>query len=213
MLEERDREREGPGGPQRDRERERGHNRDPSQNLEDSVGAAAGLLGDRWTFLILREAFFGARRFNEFAHNLGLSRNILSDRLKMLVAQGIFEQRPYGPSGTRREYRLAAAGRDIFPIVVALLQWGDRHLSGSAGPSIVLKHTRCGGDADPLLICRSCREPLALEEILPTAGPGASEWVRGRLPGPDAGAAAETARASKPAKPRQKAPAAPRARL
>jgi DNA-binding HxlR family transcriptional regulator len=162
------------------------------QNLEDSVGATAELLGDRWTFLILREAFFGARRFNEFAQNLGLSRNILSDRLKMLVARGIFEQRPYGPSKARNEYRLAEAGRDIFPIVVALLQWGDKHLAGAHGPSIVLKHTRCGGDADPLLICRACQEPIELGEILPTPGPGASEWVRQRLSQPADSAFAKT---------------------
>jgi DNA-binding HxlR family transcriptional regulator len=151
------------------------------QDLEDSVGAAAELLGDRWTFLILREAFFGTRRFNEFAQNLGLSRNILSNRLKMLVSQGIFEQHPYGPSKARNEYRLAQAGRDIFPIVVALLQWGDKYLAGSRGPSIVLKHTRCGNDTDPLLICRACHEPIELDEILPTPGPGASEWARQRL--------------------------------
>jgi DNA-binding HxlR family transcriptional regulator len=151
-------------------------------DFEDSVGAATSLLGDRWTFLILREAFFGTRRFNEFAENLGLSRNILSNRLKLLVSQGIFEEHPYGPSKTRNEYRLAPAGRDVFPIVIALLQWGDKHLAGSRGPSIVLKHTSCGGDADPLLTCRACREPIQLGEILPTPGPGASEWVRQRLP-------------------------------
>jgi DNA-binding HxlR family transcriptional regulator len=151
------------------------------QDFEDSVGAAANLLGDRWTFLILREAFFGARRFNEFAENLGLSRNILSSRLKLLVSQGIFEEHPYGPSKTRNEYRLAQAGRDIFPIVVALLQWGDKYLAGSRGPSIVLEHTRCGDDADPQLVCRSCNEPIELGEILPTPGAGASDWVRQHL--------------------------------
>jgi DNA-binding HxlR family transcriptional regulator len=151
------------------------------QNYEDSVGAAAVLLGDRWTFLILREAFFGAKRFNEFAENLGLSRNILSSRLKMLVSQGIFEEHPYGPSKARNEYRLAQAGRDIFPIVVALLQWGDKYLVGSRGPSIVLRHTRCGGNADPLLVCGACHEPIELHEVLPTPGPGASEWVREHL--------------------------------
>jgi DNA-binding HxlR family transcriptional regulator len=151
------------------------------QDLEDSVGAATKLLGDRWTFLILREAFFGTRRFNEFAQNLGLSRNILSNRLKMLVSQGIFEEHPYGPSKARNEYRLAQAGRDIFPIVVALLQWGDKHLAGSRGPSIVLEHTSCGKDADPLLVCRACQEPIEVGEILPTAGPGASKWARQRL--------------------------------
>jgi len=152
-----------------------------AQDFEDSVAAAADLLGDRWTFLILREAFFGTRRFNEFAQNLGLSRNILSSRLKTLVSKGILQARPYGPGRARNEYRLAQPGRDIFPIVVALLQWGDKHIAGEHGPSVVLKHTRCGNDADPQLICRACREPIELGEILPTPGPGASEWVRRRL--------------------------------
>jgi DNA-binding HxlR family transcriptional regulator len=149
--------------------------------FEDSVGAASELLGDRWTFLILREAFFGTRRFNEFAANLGLSRNILQNRLKMLVTQGIFEEHPYGPSKTRNEYRLTTAGRDIFPIVIALLQWGDKYLADSRGPSIVLQHTRCTNPADPLLVCRACHEPIELAEIRPTPGPGASDWVRRRL--------------------------------
>lgn len=151
------------------------------QPLEDSVGAAMELLGDRWTFLILREAFFGTQRFNEFAQNLGLSRNILSRRLKALVVKGIFETHPYGPGGVRHEYRLAQPGRDIFPIVVALLQWGDKYLAGPRGPSIVLRHTLCGNDADPHLICGSCGEPIDLSDVVPTPGPGASEWVHDRL--------------------------------
>ncbi len=149
--------------------------------FEDSVGAASELLGDRWTFLILREAFFGTRRFNEFAHNLRLSRNILTDRLKMLVSRNILEQHPYGPSGTRHEYRLTQAGRDIFPIVIALLQWGDQHLAGSHSPSIILTHASCGHNADPQLVCRACHRPIELHEIQPTPGPGASDWVRDRL--------------------------------
>ncbi len=151
------------------------------EKVEDSVGAAAQLLGDRWTFLILREAYFGARRFNEFAESLGLSRNILSERLKLLVAHGIFEQRAYGPSKTRSEYRLAPAGRDVFPIVVALLQWGDKHLAGGEGPSIVLRHTACGANADPQLVCRACGKPIDVGEVIPSPGPGASEWTRERL--------------------------------
>jgi DNA-binding HxlR family transcriptional regulator len=151
------------------------------QLFEDSVGAAAELLGDRWTFLILREAFFGTRRFNEFAENLGVSRNILSSRLKMLVAKGIFEMCPYGPGKTRYEYRLAQPGRDIFPIVVALLQWGDKYLVDSREPSIVLKHSGCGKDAKPHLVCGSCGESIQLGDIVPTPGPGASEWVQTRL--------------------------------
>jgi DNA-binding HxlR family transcriptional regulator len=154
---------------------------DQTQGLDDSVGTAAALLGDRWTFLILREAFFGAQRFSEFAQNLGLSRNILSKRLKTLVSKGIFEMRPYGSGKTRYEYRLAEPGRDIFPIVVALLQWGDKYLIESREPSIILKHTLCGGDADPHLVCDSCGKPIELAEVTPTPGPGASQWVRDRL--------------------------------
>ncbi len=151
------------------------------QPFEDSVGAAAELLGDRWTFLILREAFFGTQRFNEFAQNLGLSRNILSSRLKTLVARGIFEMHPYGPGGTRHEYRLAQSGRDIFPIVVALLQWGDKYLAGPRGPAIVLKHRQCGNDADPQFVCRACGEPIGLGDVVPMPGTGSTEWVRNRL--------------------------------
>ncbi len=151
------------------------------QFFEDSVAAASELLADRWTFLILREAFFGTQRFNDFAKNLGLSRNILTSRLKDLVAKGIFEMCPYGPGGTRHEYRLAQPGLDIFPIVVALMQWGDKYLATPLGRSIILKHIRCGNDANPHLVCGSCGEPLDLTEVLPTPGPGANEWVRSRL--------------------------------
>jgi DNA-binding HxlR family transcriptional regulator len=155
------------------------------QPFEDSVGAAAELLGDRWTFLILREAYFGTQRFNEFVENLGVSRNILSSRLKTLVERGIFEKIPYGPGQVRYDYRLAKPGRDIFPIVVALLQWGDKYLGNPDKPSIVLKHTVCGKDADPHLVCGSCNRAIDLAEVVPTPGPGASKWVRQRLGAPD----------------------------
>lgn len=131
--------------------------------------------------MILREIYFGAHRFNELANHLGLSRNILTNRLRTLVKHGILEERPYGPSEARKEYRLSDAGRDIYPIIVALLQWGDKHLPGARGPSIILKHTRCGQDADPQWVCRSCKQPIDPAEILPTPGPGASRWVRERL--------------------------------
>ncbi len=149
--------------------------------FEDPVQAAAELLGDRWTFLILREAFFGTQRFNVFAENLGLSRTILTNRLKALVEKGVFELRPYGPGGTRQEYHLAEAGRDIFPIVVALLQWGDKHLASRPERSIILKHTLCGQDADPQFLCSSCGEPVGLGNVIPTPGPGATEWVKRRV--------------------------------
>jgi len=148
---------------------------------EDSLGRATALLCDRWTFLIMREAYFGTRRFNDFAKALGVSRNILTDRLRVLVAHGLLEQRPYGPSGTRHEYLLAQPGRDLYPAIVSLLQWGDKYLVGKEGPSVVLHHTRCGKLANPRLVCGSCREKIEVDEVLALPGPGATAWLRERL--------------------------------
>jgi DNA-binding HxlR family transcriptional regulator len=149
--------------------------------LADSVGRATDFLGDRWTFLILREAYFGTKRFNEFAEALSISRNILSDRLKVLVSNGILTQHPYGPSGVRYEYRLAQPGRDLYPTILALLQWGDKYLAGPDGPTVLLKHTRCGHLADPRLVCDGCGEQIEVGHVLPLPGPGAPDWLRQRL--------------------------------
>ncbi len=159
--------------------------------LADSVGRATELLSDRWTFLILREAYFGTKRFNEFANALGVSRNILTDRLRVLVTHGLLEQHPYGPSGARHEYRLAEPGRDLYPAIVALLQWGDKYLVGDEGPSVILEHTRCGKPANPRLVCDSCGEKIEVGEVLPLPGPGAPDWLRERLAGVTGGAFAE----------------------
>jgi DNA-binding HxlR family transcriptional regulator len=139
----------------------------------DSVERTLAIVGDRWAFLIIREAFFGVRRFGQLARNLGLSRNILSARLRTLVEYGILERRPYQADPERHEYLLTDAGRDLYPAIVGLMQWGDRHLAGADGPPLVLRHRTCGHVADPRLVCGHCGEELRARDVEPEAGPGA----------------------------------------
>ena len=141
----------------------------------DSVERALEVLGDRWTFLILREAFFGVRRYGQLAQNLGLSRAILSDRLRRLVAYGVFERRRYSDQPERYEYVLTQAGRDLYPAIVCVMQWGDRYLAGPEGPPLVLRHTVCGQNAAPRLVCGHCSTNLEAPDVEPEPGPGAGD--------------------------------------
>jgi DNA-binding HxlR family transcriptional regulator len=136
-----------------------------------SIAAAMDILGERWTFLILREAFYGVRRFSDMQRNLGIARNILSTRLQTLVNAGIFERRLYHEEPERYEYRLTEAGRDLYPSIVALMRWGDEHLAGELGPPVVLRHNLCGHEADPVLVCSHCREELRPHDVTPERSP------------------------------------------
>jgi DNA-binding HxlR family transcriptional regulator len=148
----------------------------------ESVGRALGLVGERWTLLILREAFFGVRRFGELARNLGIPRPTLSSRLRTLVDAGLLERVLYARDPDRHEYRLTAAGRDLFPAIVALMRWGDAHLAGPEGPPIVLRHHACGELADPRLTCRHCGEEIDVRNVTPERGPGFRKQRRPRRP-------------------------------
>ena len=132
------------------------------------------ILGERWTFLILRESFYGVRRFSEMQRNLGIARNILSTRLQSLVAAGVLERSLYRDEPPRYEYRLTQSGRDLYPSIVTLMRWGDQHLVGDGGPPVVLRHNACGHEADPLLVCSHCREELHPREVTPERGPAAN---------------------------------------
>src|SRR5919205_1085242 len=99
-----------------------------------SIGRAMEVLGERWTFMILRECFYGVRRFSDMQRNLGIARNILPTRLQALVRHGILERRRYREEPERYEYRLTPAGRDLYPAVVTIMRWGDEHLAGPDGP-------------------------------------------------------------------------------
>ncbi len=138
----------------------------------ESVGRALELVGERWTLLILREAFFGVQRFGQLARNLNIPRPTLSSRLRMLVNVGLLDRVPYSRDPERHEYRLTDAGRDLFGTIVVLMRWGDEHLPHPDGPPIVLRHNNCGEFADPRLICAHCGEEITARNVKPEAGPG-----------------------------------------
>ncbi len=98
------------------------------------------VLGERWTFLIVREAFFGVRRFTELQRSLGIARNILSARLQTLVRAGILERIRYQEEPERYEYKLTAMGRDLYPAIISIMKWGDEYLAGDSGPPLLLLH-------------------------------------------------------------------------
>lgn len=138
----------------------------------DSVGRTLSIVGDRWTIMILRESFFGVRRYGEFARNLNIPRPTLSLRLRKLVDCGLLERVLYSSAPERHEYRLTQAGRDLFPAVIALMRWGDVHLAGPEGPPIVLRHEACGSRTHPQLTCDVCGEEIDARSVRPERGPG-----------------------------------------
>lgn len=120
-----------------------------------SVARALEIVGERWTILILRDAFLGVRRFDDFQRSLGVARNVLHTRLRRLVAEGLLERRPYQERPLRHEYHLTARGDDLWPVLLALMEWGDRHLTESAHPPRAL-HRGCGGSLTQRCTCTSC---------------------------------------------------------
>jgi DNA-binding HxlR family transcriptional regulator len=138
----------------------------------DSVSRTLALVGEKWTLLILREAFFGVRRFGQLARNLGIPRPTLSARLRTLVDAGLLDRVRYASDPDRHEYRLTRAGIDLFPSIVTLMRWGDENLAGPDGPPIVLRHNDCGEIAEPYLACRSCGGEIDARNVTPERAVG-----------------------------------------
>jgi DNA-binding HxlR family transcriptional regulator len=128
-------------------------------------------VGDAWTFLILREAFFGVRRFDQFQTALSAAPNILTDRLKKLVANGILDKRRYQERPPRFEYRLTDKGRDLYPAIVLMMRWGDRWLDYGEGEPLLLVHGTCGKVSRPSLVCDRCSEPIEARAMKWRPGP------------------------------------------
>src|SRR4051794_37377711 len=145
-----------------------------------SVARALEVVGERWTILILRDAFGGIRRFDDFQRSLGVARNVLNTRLQRLVDAGVLERRRYQERPERFEYRLTERGIELWPVVVSLMQWGDRHFAGDAGPPVVLLHKECGGVVNDRRVCTSCGAELGARDVKPAPGPGADERVKAR---------------------------------
>jgi DNA-binding HxlR family transcriptional regulator len=143
-------------------------------DMNCSIARALDVVGEWWTLLVMREAFRGVRRFDGFVERLGIAPNILSARLRRLVEHGILEERDYQDRPPRVEYRLAAKGRDLYPVIVALLGCGDRWYADD-GPPVVLMHAACAHRADPQLVCGHCGEKLDARNTRAVPGRGAAE--------------------------------------
>jgi len=140
-----------------------------------AIGATVGLIGERPTFLVLREAFNGVRRFDDMQRRTAMPRQVLSDRLARLVGEGLLRKVPYQEDGQRRrfEYRLTEKGLDLYPVLVALMEWGDRHEVGTAGPQVLLRHRDCGEPVRLQMACAAGHVLGSAREVTPVPGPGA----------------------------------------
>jgi DNA-binding HxlR family transcriptional regulator len=128
-----------------------------------SIARTLELIGERWAILTLREVFLGVRRFDAIQRNTGAPRDILSARLRKLISAGILERRQYQERPARFEYRLTGAGRELLPVLLTLMDWGDRHLTDGEAP-LTYRH-RCGADFKPVLVCQACGEPVARRDL------------------------------------------------
>jgi DNA-binding HxlR family transcriptional regulator len=140
-----------------------------------TIERAVDVFGDRWSFLVLREVFSGVRRFDDLRERTGIPRQVLSQKLAGLVAAGLLRREPYREPGqrTRHEYRLTAKGLDLYPIVVALLDWGNRYAADADGPPVTARHRGCGGAVRTALACDAGHDLGDPREVILTVGPGA----------------------------------------
>ncbi|MCX2930924.1 helix-turn-helix domain-containing protein [Mycobacterium sp. CVI_P3] len=147
-----------------------------------SVKRALDIVGEKWTLLVLREAFYGARRFELFQARIGCPRQVLTDRLNTLVEAGVLRRVPYQDPGQRErhEYRLTEKGRDLLPAVIALMHWGDKWAADPAGPPVEVVHRECGQPVELTLRCSADQTPLTAYDTEPRPGPGARPAKPGR---------------------------------
>jgi DNA-binding HxlR family transcriptional regulator len=146
-----------------------------------SVAQCLELVGEWWSLLIIRDAFLGVTRFEDFQARLGISRNILTQRLNHLVDNEVLKRVAYSDHPPRSEYRLTAKGRDLWHVVMAMRQWGDRW-AAPAGPPVQTRHTACGHVVTAVPVCSHCGESLDARAVTAIPGPGASEDGFDRTP-------------------------------
>ena len=132
---------------------------------ECSVERTLDIIGDRWVFLILRESFFGVQHYHKFQENLGIATNILSQRLKSLVENDVFEKEKDKKDARRSSYRLTPRGLDLYGVTLSLMGWGDRWLSGGKPVPLVLGHKNCGHKLDARICCRHCGEEVYPRDV------------------------------------------------
>lgn len=130
-----------------------------------SLSRTLSVVGDRWTLLVLRECFMGVRRFDDFEKRMGITRHVLAERLKRLTEHGVLVKSAYQQRPLREEYRLTDKGHDLYPAVLALVNWGDKYMSGDAGQPIRHVHKTCGHEVHGVMVCSDCGEPLRARDM------------------------------------------------
>jgi DNA-binding HxlR family transcriptional regulator len=148
-----------------------------------SLARTVDVIGEWWTPLILRDLFAGITRFEDLRRDLGIASNVLTDRLGTLAAHGVVERRLYQQAPARWEYVLTDKGRDLFPVILGLVRWGDRW-QAAAGPPAMFVHHRCGEPAGARIVCAQCGEELKAEDVTAIAGPGGRVGPGTRVIGP-----------------------------
>ena len=139
-----------------------------TQPRECSIARTLEIVGEKWALLAVREVFLGNRRFDGMARRIGAPRDTLAARLRSLVGAGILERRQYSEHPARYEYRLTQAGRELYPVILTLMRWGDEHLAGDDGPPMVLEHA-CGHRLAAQVVCEACGGPAEARTATPTA--------------------------------------------
>jgi DNA-binding HxlR family transcriptional regulator len=142
-----------------------------------SIAKTLDVVGEWWTLLILRDAFRGTRRFDDFHASLGLARSVLTARLRKLTEHGVLERRAYSDHPPRYEYYPTEKGRALFPLIAVLLQWGDTWAPGQSGPPVVLVHNTCGQVTQPMMTCPHCGQEVSAANTHSEPGPGSRNAV------------------------------------
>ena len=144
-----------------------------AQPRECSIARTLEIVGEKWALLAIREVFLGNRRFDEMVRRTGAPRDTLAARLRSLAGAGILERRQYSAHPERHEYRLTEAGRELYPVILTLMRWGDDHLAGDDGPPMVLEHA-CGHRLVATVVCEECGGAPTRHDPRPRPEPAAS---------------------------------------
>jgi len=136
--------------------------------IDDSLCSLArtlGVIGDRWTMLVLREAFLGTRRYDDFQGNLAAAPHIVASRLKKLVAHKVLEKRRYQDHPPRYEYRLTERGHELYPALIALIGWGEKWLKSEQGPATIRTHKGCNHRLHTVTTCAACGAAITARDV------------------------------------------------
>ena len=145
-----------------------------------SIARSLEIVGERWTLLILRDAVLGVERFEEFQQSLGIASNVLTNRLKLLCDEGVLVRSPDEQRPGRPKYSLTDKGRELAPVLIMLMKWGDRHYPAPGGPPRLTLHAGCGGEVRDSFRCERCGERPGRDELELRPGPGLSPTTRAR---------------------------------